>query len=167
MKENETEKDTTAENPDVNFEPKDVNIRAIMYIAIGFIVAAVVINLLVWWLYDYLRQSDPHHGRLSSSEIKATVPQPPEPRLQVSPSTDLQTLESTQRDQLNQYGWIDQQKGIVKIPVEEAMKQIVQKGLPTPAKPTATQTQAGQQTNQQRAANMTRTSAGQAARRAQ
>jgi hypothetical protein len=31
---------------------------------------------------------------------------------------------------LNSYGWIDQQRGIIRIPIEQAKKLIEQKGLP-------------------------------------
>jgi hypothetical protein len=33
--------------------------------------------------------------------------------------------------QLNTYGWVDEQNGIVRIPIEDAKRLLIQRGLPT------------------------------------
>jgi hypothetical protein len=78
------------------------------------------------------------------TEIKATAPQPPQPRLQLSPAIDLQALENAQREQISNYGWVDQSNGIVKIPIERAMKLIEERGIATTVKSSATQGQTDQ-----------------------
>jgi hypothetical protein len=55
---------------------------------------------------------------------------PPEPRLQVSAPKDLEQYKAAQGEILNSYGWIDQNAGVVRIPIERAMDILVQKGLP-------------------------------------
>jgi hypothetical protein len=52
----------------------------------------------------------------------------PKPRLQTSDTSDLARLETKQRSALESYAWIDREKGIVAIPIEEAMKRIVARG---------------------------------------
>ena len=63
---------------------------------------------------------------------------PPEPRLQVSAPKDLKQYKAAQGEILNSYGWVDQNAGVVRIPIGRAMDILVQKGLPvrgaTPAK---------------------------------
>jgi hypothetical protein len=63
---------------------------------------------------------------------------PPEPRLQVSAPKDLKQYKAAQGEILNSYGWVDQNAGVVRIPIDRAMDILVQKGLPvrgaTPAK---------------------------------
>jgi hypothetical protein len=73
--------------------------------------------------------------------VEATMPH--EPRLQGVPghATDPQQDQRNKRDadeEANKkLGWIDQQAGIAQIPVEEAMKIIVVKGLPAVSAPPA------------------------------
>jgi hypothetical protein len=55
---------------------------------------------------------------------------PPEPRLQVSAPKDLEQYKAAQDEILNSYGWVDQQAGIVRIPIDKAMDILVQKGFP-------------------------------------
>jgi hypothetical protein len=55
---------------------------------------------------------------------------PPEPRLQVTAPKDLEQYKAAQEEILNNYGWVDQNAGIVRIPIDRAMDILVQKGLP-------------------------------------
>lgn len=55
---------------------------------------------------------------------------PPEPRLEIYPAQNFPGLHATQQAGLNSYGWVDRQKGIVHIPVEQAMELIANSNLP-------------------------------------
>ena len=55
---------------------------------------------------------------------------PPEPRLQTNPREDLRLLREQEDAILKSYGWVDRPAGVVRIPIEEAMKLTVQRGLP-------------------------------------
>jgi len=57
--------------------------------------------------------------------------QPPEPRLQAQPFVDIQALRAEEERILSSYGWVDEQKGIVRIPIERAMELIAERGLPS------------------------------------
>ena len=43
---------------------------------------------------------------------------------------ELATYRQTMRDRLNSYGWIDREKGIARVPIEEGMELVLQAGLP-------------------------------------
>ena len=59
---------------------------------------------------------------------------PPEPRLQVSPREDARGIPAHRKTRiLNGYTWVDREAGTVRIPIAEAMKLTVQKGLPVRA----------------------------------
>jgi hypothetical protein len=60
------------------------------------------------------------------------------PALQVNPASDLERLQESQRTILNSYGWVDQGKGIVHIPIDEAMKRVLANGLPPAEKASPT-----------------------------
>jgi hypothetical protein len=63
----------------------------------------------------------------------------PEPQLQKSPIPDLKAVRAAEDQVLTSYGWVDQQKGVVRIPIAQAMDLLVKKGLPvrTDAPPSA------------------------------
>jgi hypothetical protein len=61
---------------------------------------------------------------------------PPVPRLQQFPRNELYTFRVDEREQLESYGWQNKAAGTVHIPIEEAMKLTVERGLPVqPADP--------------------------------
>ena len=56
---------------------------------------------------------------------------PPEPRLQTNPREDLRELARAAKTQiLDVYGWVDRNAGVVRIPIDEAMKLTLERGLP-------------------------------------
>lgn len=55
---------------------------------------------------------------------------PPAPRLETNPGEIFPVLHATQEAELNSYGWVDRQKGVVHIPIERAMQLIAQSKLP-------------------------------------
>ena len=57
--------------------------------------------------------------------------EPPEPRLQKDPAMDLQQFRAGEEAVLHSYGWVDPEKGIVRIPVERAMELVAKEGLPS------------------------------------
>jgi hypothetical protein len=60
---------------------------------------------------------------------------PPEPRLQTTPRVDLQQLRAREEEKLGTYQWVDRSAGIVRIPIDQAIKLTLERGLPakTPA----------------------------------
>ncbi len=50
------------------------------------------------------------------------------PELQTAPLSDLEKLQSAQAARIGRYGWIDQSKGLYRIPIERAMEIVASKG---------------------------------------
>ena len=42
------------ENPEVDHEHSDINVRAIIIFAVGLAVSALVIHVVLWWMFQYL-----------------------------------------------------------------------------------------------------------------
>ena len=59
---------------------------------------------------------------------------PPEPRLEPYPLAPRLKLRAEEEETLTSYGWVDKNRGLVRLPIERAMELLVQRGLP-PAKP--------------------------------
>lgn len=120
------------DNPEVRHERSDVSVRSIFLFGVGLLIAAVVIHLLMWWLFDYFAARAERVDRpFPTSVVRGTTKSvPPEPHLQVVPRQDLQEMRATEDAVLNSYGWVDQQTRIVRIPVERAMQVLAERGLP-------------------------------------
>jgi hypothetical protein len=54
----------------------------------------------------------------------------PAPSLQIAPRLELEALRAREDRELNSYGWIDRELGIVRIPVERAMDLLLERGVP-------------------------------------
>jgi len=120
------------QNPDVAHEHSDVSVRGILLFTVVLFAFIVVTFVLVWWLFDYFAAREMRADRpllpLVSSRPSGSLP--PEPRLQVSPSQDMQAMRAAEDARLNSYGWVDQQAGIVRIPIDRAMQLLAERGLP-------------------------------------
>ena len=119
------------DNPTVRHETTDVNIRGILIFGAGLIVSTVVISFFVWLLFRYFeareaRRVAPEYPLAATQELRL----PPEPRLQTTPREDLEQLRAQEDQILNSYGWVDKNTGVVRVPIAEAMRLTLQRGLP-------------------------------------
>ena len=119
-------------SPAVHHETSDANVNAVFAFGAAMMMAGTVVLFLVWLLFGYFS------GREAGSAVRefplAADQQnrlPPEPRLQTSPRQDLIDLRASEEAILNSYGWVDKAGGIVRIPISEAMKLTVERGLPS------------------------------------
>jgi hypothetical protein len=119
------------DNAEVHHETSDVNIRAILIFGGALMVSVIVVGALMWVMFRYLSQREaavaPEYPLAVSQEPRL----PPEPRLQTNPRGDLSELQGGEEETLKAYGWVDKNAGVVRIPIDEAMKIVVEKGLPT------------------------------------
>jgi len=138
-----TGKGREPENQDVSFETKDVRTTPILEFLAYLGVAIALSYLLTFGIYRGLKGFwNSKYVPPPPSRTETSPPMPPEPRLQGMPG-HLIDPQHDWRDKLkedtaanNALGWVDEQSGIAQIPVSEAMKWIVEKGLPpAPAAP--------------------------------
>lgn len=102
-------------------EPKDVGARFI-WIGVALVPATVLLFLLlISWLYP---------RAISDRTLHPPLPQYPSPQLQPDARADMATFYSQEMQALNGTGWVDKEKGVVHIPITEAMHKIVQEGIP-------------------------------------
>jgi hypothetical protein len=118
------------DNPEVHHEESDVDIRGVLLFAVVLVVVAIVIHVAVWGLFRFF---DARETRRQVVEYPLALQEenrlPPEPRLQTNPREDLQKLRAAERQVLTTYGWVDRNAGVVRIPIEEAMRLTLQRGL--------------------------------------
>ena len=117
---------------EVHRETSDVSVGGIGVSVIVLVVATVVIFGAVWAFYRYLGEQavrpQPVEFPLATNAMRRL---PPEPRLQTDPRDDLANLRRAEDEVLQSYAWIDRNAGVVRIPIEQAMKLTAERGLPT------------------------------------
>ena len=107
----------------------DVSVRGVVWTAAGLMVVTVAAYAVVGLLFSHFSAREAASPRLYP--LANTKPQlPPQPRLQADPSEALKALRQRDREMLSTYGWINEQNGVVRIPIDRAMALIVERGLP-------------------------------------
>src|SRR5207247_4662310 len=53
------------------------------------------------------------------------------PRFEKKDRLEIKDFRMQEEQTLNSYGWVDQQNGVVRIPIDRAMQLIAERGLPT------------------------------------
>jgi hypothetical protein len=124
--------DPRREHDEVRFEKEDVKEPSVLWFGVWILAVMVGVAFVVKPLFDYLgkreEETQPPAANVLPPEPGAL--EPPAPRLQVTPRLDLQTLRAREDRILNSYAWVDEERGIARIPVEEAMKLVAANGLP-------------------------------------
>jgi len=127
-----------ADDAEALHEPNTVNIPGVVKFLVWLSVTVMVVALLMWGLLHYFDKRKAQEAP-PPSPLAPEVRVPPEPRLQgapgsvKSPAEDIRRFREQEDQMLNSYGWVDQQRGIIRIPIEQAKKMIEQKGaLATP-----------------------------------
>jgi hypothetical protein len=132
---NETAGGRDADDAGTLHEPNSVNIPGVVKFLVWLSVAVMVVALLMWGLLHYFDKRKAQEAP-PPSPLAPEVRVPPEPRLQGAPGSvktpaeDIRRFREQEDQTLNSYGWIDQQRGIIRIPIVQAKKLIEQKGLP-------------------------------------
>jgi hypothetical protein len=125
-------------NPEVRYERVDVDAGALLKYGFWLVLAALAVILLLWRLYfvfvdqEARRQPPPPVMRPDAAALL-----PPPPVLQEAPALDLQTLRAREDAVLGSYGWVDREAGVLRIPIDEAMRVVAERGLPETIPPAA------------------------------
>jgi hypothetical protein len=118
-------------------ELRDVSFRPIVTASIGLFVLIVTAFLAMRVLFSYYAAreaaSTPPANPLAAELARS---EPPLPRLQTAPIEDLRKLRMAEEALLEEYGWVDREKGIVRVPIERAMELLAERAAnPPPVSP--------------------------------
>jgi len=115
-----------------------INTRAVLMFCVILIVTAIVAHIAVLYLFKAFDNNQKAKDPILSPLTPRQQQLPPEPRLEAAPNTldikkqlfdsqDVEALKQDAQQQLKSYGWVDDKNGIVRIPIKDAMKMIVEK----------------------------------------
>jgi hypothetical protein len=108
----------------VGHEHKEANVRIIVETVIGLIVSVAIVCFIVWGIFN-LFKSQVGGSERRASQMAVPAQLPPYPRLEVHPWEELRVLRAHEDDVLDHYRWIDKQSGVVHIPIEKAIDEVV------------------------------------------
>ena len=117
-------------NSDVKYAPEDVSGKWLGAIGVLIVIAAIIMPFLLWGIYGHLEASYGHGALIPEAQNLERFSQMPEPNLKPNPVINYKEYQRAENEKLNNYGWVDREKGIVRIPIEQAMQTLVNKGLP-------------------------------------
>lgn len=113
--------------PTARRETRDVSGRFIALAFLLMVSGVATVALVAWWIFPRA----PH-----SELLPYPTPSYPSPQLQASPHQDMVRFYRPEKARLNSYGWIDKSKGLVHIPIDQAMREVAGEGIkgwPAPA----------------------------------
>jgi len=123
-------------NPEVTYEKTDAHVRPLYQFLFWISVTALLTALISWGI---LRALESWRERGVARPVMAQPQEqlPPSPRLQLREPLDLAAFRQQEDGILSTYGVVDAEKGIYRIPIEEAMRLTLERGLPTAVAPAA------------------------------
>jgi hypothetical protein len=148
-------------NPAVNYDRTDLSPRGILVFLVGLLIAGIFVEIVLWGMFHFLARS-PFFAKGNPSpmlNVQKEAPLTavgrdfentsnvnpvifPEPRLQTNEVGDMdQFLASEHKILYTDEPFVDQ-NGTVHLPINDAMKLIVERGLPV--KPASTPTATAQ-----------------------
>jgi hypothetical protein len=130
------------QNEEMDFEREDLGAKPILIFLFGLIVGCLLVALVLKGLYSYLDSYENHHQAAQSPLVQQTttdtrnvepgdIKKFPQPRLETDETTEINNFRMQEEQTLNSYGWVDQQAGVARIPIDRAMALLAQRGLPT------------------------------------
>lgn len=120
-------------NPRANrgADRQDLNERAVWLFAAALMAVTLAAGLVLWLLFGYFSTREAAQGQAQFPLGAGRQPRlPPEPRLQANPPADLDRFRAEEDALLQSFGWVDRAAGIARVPIDEAMTLILERGLP-------------------------------------
>ena len=135
-----------AHHPAESFEHEDLSPLGVFYFLAGLAMVGITIYFILVGMYRYLDAYDRNHqppmnpmaattdvnpNVMTQGQIQQQIDKTfPKPVLEYSERTQfIQEIENEDKA-LESYDWVDQNAGIVRIPIEQAMDLVAQRGLP-------------------------------------
>ena len=133
-------------NADTAHEHSDVNVRGILMFAGGLVIVAIVVHIVIavmfGWLEREAKRNDPQLSPLNAQmpEMPRTTTESPffgnargGAQLLTNEPLALQKLRAEEDKRLHGYGWVERKPGVAHMPLGEAKKLILERGVPVRA----------------------------------
>ena len=130
------EHNVATQSTEVGHEANDINPGRVALVALALAATIAVVLVTAYAIFQYFHV-DQARTQTAPSPLSYTREPTPEPRLEVKPGEDLKTVRAQEDAILKSYGWVDPDKGIVRIPIDRAIEIVAERGLPARGKSAA------------------------------
>jgi hypothetical protein len=113
----------------IGYDTRDIDMSGINKAVLGFFVFTIGCIIIGIGVVAYVGKFG---ARPDLPQLKAPLAVADAPLLQtnVTAKLDIEVLRRNENERLTTYGWVDKEKGIVRIPVDVAIEKALQKGFP-------------------------------------
>jgi hypothetical protein len=118
-------------DPGIAHEHGDIDFGTVLKFGGGLFMTVVVCAVIVWGVFRLFEREAAARDPQVSPVARPEGQLPPGPRLETNERAALAKFRTEQEKALDGYGWVNQQGGVARIPIAEAKKLLVQRGLPT------------------------------------
>lgn len=128
-------------DPEVEFEQEDLSAKPILIFLSSLTVLCVLVYFILRGMYSYLDAREDRHQLPQNPLVQQTtadtrvvgpgeIAKFPRPRLETNEPMEINDFRLQEERMLHSYGWVDQQAGVVRIPIDRAMELMAERGLP-------------------------------------
>jgi len=119
--------------PGAGHEHTDANVWLIAKFGLWLLISAIVIHVGMGFMFGMFVEQREETEQIFPLATGQERRLPDAPRLQQFPENELYEFRQREEGTLHSYGWIDREAGRIQIPIAEAMRLTVERGLPTRA----------------------------------
>ena len=107
------------DNPQTTYEQEDWQLGKVGLVYIGIFIFLVITPFILMAAYQ---------SAMRDTNRKLLVA-PPSPVLQLDPAREMLLFNAHQDKLLNTYYWVDKKRGIVHVPIDQAIKKLAAQGI--------------------------------------
>jgi len=119
--------------PGAGYEHTDAHVGPMVRFGLWLVISAVIVHVGLAGMYWLLIRESTERVETERYPLAVNTPPrlPAEPRLQQFPRNELYEHRLREDTQLNSYGWVDKNAGTVHIPIDDAMRLMLERGALT------------------------------------
>ena len=116
---------------DIPVEGDGISYRGIVWFIVVLAVTTAICQVLVWGIFEVMA------GRVEAADTPRSPlaapadATPPQPVLLLDEPTNLRDFRADEASRLTTYGWIDENAGTVRLPIDRAKELLLERGLPS------------------------------------
>jgi hypothetical protein len=98
-----------------------------LWLAVAMVISAGIVYG-TFWLFEGREQAANQAAQtfpLAAGQVK----EPPAPNLQTQVFKDIYLLRQSEQEKLTTYGWVDENTGTARIPIDQAMRLVIERGV--------------------------------------
>ncbi len=104
-----------------------VNARAMGWWVLGLVVVLTLTLLLMWAVVVFFGKAGDDQPTATETDGPSFAARPETPMM----GSQLAASRQAQLQRLTEYAWVDRENGIARIPIDQAMQLLLERGLPT------------------------------------